>query len=80
MTKLTNWPPPNQAVELECRQIVCSPAEWDVNVNRPDAAYVYKNSCIPSLTESTCKNIITQPEILLVHLPVTTDYDAGQVI
>lgn len=40
--QLTNWPLENQAVELECRQITCSPAEWEVKVKRPSAAYVYK--------------------------------------
>ncbi len=40
-SQLTSWPPPNQAVEFECKQMTCSPAVWDVKVNRPSAAYVY---------------------------------------
>ena len=39
---LTSCAPPNQADELECRHMVCSPAVCDVKVNRPSAAYVYK--------------------------------------
>lgn len=48
--QLTNWPLENQAVELECRQITCSPAEWEVKVKRPSAAYVYKINQILVIT------------------------------
>lgn len=49
--QLTNWPLENQAVELECRQITCSPAEWEVKVKRPSAAYVYKINQILAWTK-----------------------------
>ena len=38
--ELTSCPAENQAVELEWIQITCSPAVWDVNVNRPSIAYI----------------------------------------
>jgi len=50
-TKLWNWKrklqvhtscaAENQAVELEWIQMTCSPALWDVNVNRPSIAYIF---------------------------------------
>jgi len=39
--KLTSIPAENHAVELEWIQMTCSPALWDVNVNRPSIAYIW---------------------------------------
>ena len=59
--RLTSWAAENHAVELEWIQMTCSPALWDVNVNRPSIAYIFTHThhkhCLSCLLCNSLPNV-----------------------